>query len=171
MRIKTNLKIIWAFSFAFLACQQNERQSNIQNAQPLPKTSATAAPTAVAFDNVNSVNAVNAAANNLKPNAKLTPAISATPKATVSPTAAPSNSAIAKKYKNYNGKGIIKKIDVAGGSIVIDHEDIGDYMVAMEMPFPVVNKKILDGLKVGDKVSFVLETGVGVERIISIRKN
>jgi Cu/Ag efflux protein CusF len=117
------------------------------------------------------VNAGNLATNNSKPSAKAAPAISATPKATVSPLAALSNSVAAKKYKNYNGRGVIKKIDVAGGSIVIDHEDIGDYMVAMEMPFPVVNKKILDGLKVGDKVSFVLETGVGVERIISIRKN
>ena len=95
--------------------------------------------------------------------------ISATPKSSVSPTVTPTVSGTP-KFKNYTATGMIKKIDVENNSVTIDHEDIGDYMVGMEMPFPVVNKNTLNDLKIGDKVEFVLETGVGVERIISIKK-
>lgn len=92
------------------------------------------------------------------------PTVSPIPKPSFSPTVA------ASKYKNYTANGIVKAIDAEKSSIVIDHEDIGDYMVAMEMPFPVAGKDLLKNVKVGDKVEFVLETGVSVERIVRIRK-
>ena len=85
------------------------------------------------------------------------------------PTAAPKISEKS-KYKNYTVRGTVKKIDAENNSITIDHEDIADYMIAMEMPFPVVNRNILNGVKVGDRITFVLETGVGVERIVKIEK-
>ena len=155
------------FSVALTACRQDAPAVN-QNAPP--SASATAAPTNVAVGvNEISANAGSTAKINSNQNAKPIPTVSPIPKASASPTASPKSSNSA-KLKNYNGRGIVKGIDAENNSVIIDHEDIGDYMVAMEMPFPVVDKNILKKLKVGDKVTFVLETGVGVERIISIRK-
>lgn len=166
MKVKT-LFCSLLFSVALTACQKSNPSVTNQTVQPT--TSATVALNIAVFDNGNSVNANNAAQKNSNQITKPTPTVSATPKASVSPTVTPVTSGNT-KLKNYNGRGTVKKIDVENSSIVIDHEDIGDYMIAMEMPFPVVNKKILDGLKVGDRVTFVLETGVGVERIIKIEK-
>ena len=166
MKVKV-LFCLLLFSVALTACQQSNPSVTNQTTQPT--ASATAAPNVAVYDNGNSVNANNAAQKNSNQIIKPTPTASATPKASISPTVTPASSG-STKLKNYNGRGTVKKIDAENSSIVIDHEDIGDYMIAMEMPFPVVNKKILNGLKVGDRVTFVLETGVGVERIVSIRK-
>lgn len=172
MKLRTNLILISAISLIFSACSQGEQQTNTQNAQLQPNFSATVAPTLSAENNKNSADNANAPVKSANQIVKASPTASPTPKATTSPVNSPNDNSAAKtKYKNYTVRGVVKKIDAANNSIVIDHEDIGDYMVAMEMPFPVVDKKILNGIKVGDRVTFVLETGVGVERIISIRKN
>jgi Cu/Ag efflux protein CusF len=155
------------FSVALTACRQDASPVTNQNNQPA--VSATVVPNISVDNNGNLANVGSSAESNSNKTIKPTPTASATPRASVSPTASPKISGNA-KFKNYNGRGVVKKIDAENGLIVIDHEDIGDYMIAMEMPFPVVNKKILDGLKVGDRVTFVLETGVGVERIIKIEK-
>lgn len=162
--IKT-LIILSAFPFLFAACQSNERLANSSNAQASPTVSPTAAPMSSASNSANSANASDAEKTAANQSVKPSPTATATAKPSASPTAA------ASKYKNYTARGVIKAIDIENSSVTIDHEDIGDYMVGMEMPFPVVNKNILKNLKIGDRVSFVLETGVGVERIVSIRKN
>ena len=155
-------------SVALTGCRQDVLTVTNQNTPPT--VSATVAPNVAGDNNRNSAKVSNAAGKNSNRIIKPTPTASATPRASVSPAASPKTSGN-KKLKNYNGRGIVRKIDAENNSLVIDHEDIGDYMIAMEMPFPVVNKSIMKNLKVGDKVTFVLETGVGVERIISIRKN
>ena len=161
--IMRNLIIFTMFSLAFSACQSNEPLPNSQKVQPSPLVTPTAPTISPSSSNANSENtAKKTNANHVIPPS---PTATATPKLLVSPSITPS------KYKNYTAKGVIKAIDIENSSVKIDHEDIGDYMVAMEMPFPVVNKNILKNLKVGDQVTFVLETGVGVERIVSIRKN
>lgn len=158
------IKLLLVFMAITVACQQNAPTVN-QNSQPT--VSPSAMPTVSISDNRNAANALNAPDANASQTPKTNSNASPTPKPIISPVASPS----ASKFKNYTAKGVIKKIDAANSSVTIDHGDIGDYMVAMEMPFPVVNKNVLNDLKVGDSVTFVLETGVGVERIVSIKKN
>lgn len=43
-------------------------------------------------------------------------------------------------------------------------------MPAMQMEFYVSDKKMLDGLKVGDAADFTLEDNAGAEQIISLKK-
>lgn len=59
--------------------------------------------------------------------------------------------------QTYKSVGIIKEIDSEKGTITIDHEDIPGYMSAMEMTEPVADKKLLEVVKVGDKVNFEIE--------------
>jgi Cu/Ag efflux protein CusF len=86
----------------------------------------------------------------------------------VSPTPAPI--LVIPKDGDYNGKGVIKKLNLELGSIELDHEEIKDMMPAMQMEFFVSDKKILDGLKIGDKVDFVLRYKNPTETIVSIKK-
>lgn len=74
------------------------------------------------------------------------------------------------KDGNYNGKGEITKINTELGSVEMKHEKIKDLMEAMQMEFFVKDKKILEGLKVGDKVDFVVEYKHPQEVITSIKK-
>lgn len=49
----------------------------------------------------------------------------------------------------------VRKIDVAAGKITLRHADIRSLdMPAMTMVFQARDKKLLDGIKVGDKVRF-----------------
>ncbi len=51
--------------------------------------------------------------------------------------------------------GEVRKLDPTTGLIVLKHGDIPNLgMTAMTMGFDVADKKILNGLKVGDKVKF-----------------
>jgi len=74
------------------------------------------------------------------------------------------------KDGNYDGRGVVTKINLKLASIEINHEDIPDVMPAMQMEFYVNDKAILNGLKVGDKVNFVLQYKHPMETIASIRK-
>ncbi|MCY7376030.1 MAG: copper-binding protein [Pyrinomonadaceae bacterium] len=74
------------------------------------------------------------------------------------------------KIKTFDGTGAVTKINLEIGSVELDHEEIKGLMPAMLMEFYVSDKKMLDKLKVGDKVNFVLEDNAGVEQIISIKK-
>ena len=74
------------------------------------------------------------------------------------------------KNGDYPGKGVVTKIDIKLGSIELNHEEIKDMMPAMQMEFYVADKKLLDGLKVGDKVDFVLRYKDPTETIVNIKK-
>jgi protein SCO1/2 len=54
----------------------------------------------------------------------------------------------------YQVKGVIRELKPDGRTVVIKHEEIPGYMVAMTMPFKVTNSAELTGLKQGDAVSF-----------------
>jgi len=71
---------------------------------------------------------------------------------------------------DYPGKGIVTKINLELGSVGLDHEEIKGVMPAMQMEFYVSDKKLLDGLKVGDKVDFVLRYKDSTETIVNIKK-
>lgn len=70
----------------------------------------------------------------------------------------------------YDAKGVVTKINMQLGSIELDHEDIPGVMPRMIMEFYVQDKKMLDGLAVGDKVDFVLEYKHPTETIAAIKK-
>ncbi len=54
--------------------------------------------------------------------------------------------------------GEVRKLDVATGHIVLRHDEIPNLaMPAMTMGYGVTDKKLLAGLKVGDKVRFRAE--------------
>ncbi|MBK9215138.1 MAG: copper-binding protein [Chloracidobacterium sp.] len=84
------------------------------------------------------------------------------------PPASP-NAGIPKDGK-YDAKGVVTKINLKLGSIEIDHEDIPGMMPPMRMEFYVQDKRMLDGLAVGDKVDFVLEYKHPTETIATIKK-
>jgi len=85
-------------------------------------------------------------------------------------SATPASTRSIPKDGDYNAKGVVTKINVEGGSIEINHEDIKDMMTAMQMEFFVSDKKLLNGLKVGDKVNFVLRYKDPTETIVDIKK-
>ena len=91
------------------------------------------------------------------------------PSATASPTPVPTTAT--PKNGDYNAKGVVTKIDLGVGSVELDHEDIPGLMPPMRMEFYVSDKKLLDGVKVGDKVDFVLRYKDHTETVVSIKKS
>ena len=64
--------------------------------------------------------------------------------------------------KPYPGIGVVMLINKKEGWIEIDHEEIVDLMPPMVMEWHVKNPALLNRVKVGDKVNFiVVETGSG----------
>lgn len=59
--------------------------------------------------------------------------------------------------QTYKSVGVVKSIDTNAGKITVDHEEIAGYMAAMEMTEAVSDAKMLDTIKIGDKVEFDLE--------------
>ena len=86
----------------------------------------------------------------------------------VSATPVPTSSV--PKNGNYNGKGIVTKINLKDVSVELNHEKIEGLMEPMIMEFFVTKKEELEKLKVGDKVEFVIEYKDGQEKINSIKK-
>ena len=58
--------------------------------------------------------------------------------------------------KPYPGKGVVTSVNVKELWLGIDHEEVKDLMPAMQMEFWVRDPAILKGLRVGDKVDFVV---------------
>ena len=86
------------------------------------------------------------------------------------PTPKPAPTAVVPQNGDYDGKGVVTKIDLKLGSVEMDHEEIKDVMPPMRMEFYVSDKKMLDGLKVGDKVDFVLRYKDHTETVVKISK-
>jgi Cu(I)/Ag(I) efflux system periplasmic protein CusF len=76
------------------------------------------------------------------------------------------------KNGDYPGKGVVTKINLQNdGSIEIDHEEIKNVMPPMRMEFNVADKKMLDGIAIGDKVDFTLRYKDHTETtIVDIKK-
>jgi Cu/Ag efflux protein CusF len=87
---------------------------------------------------------------------------------TVSATPLPTSSI--PQNKNYDGKGVVTKINLELVSVELDHEEIKGLMPKMKMEFYATKKDELEVLKVGDAVDFVVEYKDGQEKIISIKK-
>ena len=74
------------------------------------------------------------------------------------------------KDGNYTSRGKVTKINLDLVSVELDHEEIVGVMPPMIMEFYVREKSLLDGLKVGDNVEFVLEYKHPSETIVGIKK-
>ena len=141
--MKTKKLIPLTFALLFAACQPNVPTPNIQNVAP-----------AAVFDNANSANR-NVVGQNLNQTASPSPAMAADKS----------------KIKTFDGTGAVTKVNLEIGSVELDHEEIKGLMPAMQMEFYVSDKKMLEKLKVGDKVDFILEDNTGAEQIINIKKS
>ncbi|HRK51204.1 MAG TPA: copper-binding protein [Pyrinomonadaceae bacterium] len=87
------------------------------------------------------------------------------------PAASPQATQLPKpKNGDYPGKGTVTKINADLGSVEMDHDDIPGIMPPMRMEFFVSDKKLLDGLKVGDAVDFTLRYTDGQEIIVAIAR-
>jgi Cu/Ag efflux protein CusF len=103
--------------------------------------------------------------------ANTTNPISAKPISTASlPAATPVPTASVPKNGDYDGKGVVTKINLELGSVEMDHEEIKGVMPPMRMEFYVSDKKMLDGLTVGDKVDFVLRYKDHTETVVQNKK-
>ena len=85
-------------------------------------------------------------------------------------TVSPVPTASIPKDGNYEGKGVVTKINNEIGSVELKHEDIKDLMPAMQMEFYVKDKALLKGLAVGDKVDFTIEYKHPTEIVSAIKK-
>ena len=85
-------------------------------------------------------------------------------------TATPAPTTSIPKNGNYNGKGVVTKINLKDVSVEMDHEEIAGLMPAMRMEFHATKKEELEKLNVGDAVEFVVEYKDGQENIVSIKK-
>lgn len=67
--------------------------------------------------------------------------------------------------------GEVRKVDVSKGLVVLRHGDIPNLaMPPMTMGFDVVDPRMLDGLKVGDKVRFQAEMVKGKATVIELKR-
>ena len=65
--------------------------------------------------------------------------------------------------------GRIISVDKEGKSLVVDHDEIPDFMGAMAMPYPVRDESLLDNLEAGDEVNaqvVVDDSGMYLDNIV-----
>ncbi|MEW6157973.1 MAG: SCO family protein [Verrucomicrobiota bacterium] len=72
------------------------------------------------------------------------------------PAAKPPTALAQTNVQTFQVKGVVKKIEPDGTSILIQHEAIPNYMVAMTMPFDVKNTNEVASLQPGDSIGFRL---------------
>ena len=71
---------------------------------------------------------------------------------------------------SYVGVGTVTDLDPKVPMIEIDHDDIKGLMPAMQMPFHVKDKGLLEGIKRGDRIEFTVENGVSGMLVTAVRK-
>jgi Cu/Ag efflux protein CusF len=97
------------------------------------------------------------------------PALSCRPQSqpakTVTPTATPQPAAQLNNPpgfpptvlgKPYPGTGVVTIVNRKEGWVEIEHEEIKDLMPAMQMEFWIRNPSLMNGVRAGDKVDFVI---------------
>ena len=68
----------------------------------------------------------------------------------------------------YRGLGVVRQVDVEHARVVIEHEDIPGFMMAMTMAFEVADRSCLEGLSPDDAVSFRVSSDDGSVRITAL---
>jgi protein SCO1 len=85
------------------------------------------------------------------------------------PLASPELSKI--NEKSFAARGVVKQLEPGGRTVLVSHEAITNYMDGMTMPFKVKESQDLNGLAVGDLISFqlhVTETESWIGQIVKI---
>ncbi len=72
---------------------------------------------------------------------------------------APACRVFAADWQSYAGHGLVREIAADRHSLVIQHDAIKGYMMAMTMEFNVQDVGILKGLSAGDEIDFTLDVG------------
>ncbi len=72
--------------------------------------------------------------------------------------------------KPYPGTGVVTTVNRNERWVAIEHEEIKDLMPAMAMEFWVRNPSIMNGIRVGDKVDFVLVEDSKGQYITELKK-
>ncbi|HEY2750972.1 copper-binding protein [Phenylobacterium sp.] len=73
--------------------------------------------------------------------------------------------------KTGKGTGVITEIDAKDGTLTIKHEPIASLgWPAMTMGFKATPPSLLNGLKVGQEISFDAKQGTGLPEVTAIRK-
>lgn len=73
----------------------------------------------------------------------------------------------------FHTKGLVKGVD-EGGGLTVEHEEMPGYMAAMTMPFNVKDKNDIEGINVGDEISFkytVTSEDSWIDNIILLRSS
>lgn len=70
----------------------------------------------------------------------------------------------------HRGVGVIQSVDRENSSVQIDHEPIKGFMPAMDMPYQVKDKSLLDEIAPGDRVDFWIESAPSGSVIVKIHK-
>jgi Cu/Ag efflux protein CusF len=73
--------------------------------------------------------------------------------------------------KYYPGTGVLTQINKKTGEVEINHGEIKDKKPAAKTKFIVKYDELMQDLKIGDKVNFVLEDDAGTEMLSTIFKN
>ena len=72
--------------------------------------------------------------------------------------------------KPYPGTGVVTTVNMKEGWISIEHEDIKDLMPAMAMEFWVRDTSIMKGVRVGDRIDFVVVEDSKGQYLTEIKK-
>jgi Cu/Ag efflux protein CusF len=72
--------------------------------------------------------------------------------------------------RTFQGKGIVRLINLEEGWFEIDHEEIKGFMPAMQMEWMVRDKSLLKSVSAGDHVDFTLEDDNGNEVVTALKK-
>jgi Cu(I)/Ag(I) efflux system protein CusF len=97
--------------------------------------------------------------------------LATTETAMAQPSAKPMADVPASATKTGKGTGVITEIDAEDGTVTIKHEPIASLgWPAMTMGFKATPPSLLNGLKVGQKISFDAKQGTGLPELTAIRK-
>ena len=67
----------------------------------------------------------------------------------------------------YEARGVIRAIDREASRVTIHHEDVPGYMPEMTMPFDLADAALVDGVSVGDSVTFTFHPESGGRHVIT----
>ena len=67
----------------------------------------------------------------------------------------------------YSAHGLVKAVDATAHTVTIDHDDIPGLMPRMTMVFSVADSAALGGIKVGERVDFILRDGGGGKYVVT----
>ncbi len=73
--------------------------------------------------------------------------------------------------RRYPLKGRVVSIDKSQKRVIVDHEEIPNFMAAMTMPYPVVDEATLDRLEPGDQITgdvVVTGSGARLENVVIV---